>query len=139
MNEIKLTYEPGLSDITANVFEPDGTSREADIAVSDDDHPGLYLGDCATIQPKDPIIFFHNGVYLGGDTYKPTAVTVISTRAKLQMVSAIQGTTQSGLDVGHDIRMGQTEVDDGNIVVIGRREAIEQENVTPLIDIGGRI
>jgi len=73
-NEIKLTYEGGLENITANVFSPAGVSREADIALSDTDHTGLYLGDCATIEPKDEIIFFYDGVYLAGATYKPETV-----------------------------------------------------------------
>jgi len=73
-NELSMTYEGGLANVTANVFAPDGTSREADIALSDTGHTGLYLGDCATIQAKDIIIYFYGGVYLIGDTYKPEMV-----------------------------------------------------------------
>jgi len=138
-NELKLTYESGLDSITANVFSPAGVSREANVTMSDTGHAGLYLGSCATIRSKDEIIYFNDGMYLGGDTYSPTAVTVISTSALIEMITAVEGTAQSGVNIGHDIRMGQTEVGEAEITVLGRRRAIEQENVTSLVSVDGRI
>lgn len=70
---IKVQYAlTGEADITAAIYKPDDTIRDAQSAVAlvDTGHLGLYSNAGAiTIEPGDTIIVKDGAVIIGGDTF----------------------------------------------------------------------
>jgi len=69
-NEIKFSWVGGQTSILADVFKPDGTNREVNISLAENDTGRLYLGSCATIEPGDTIIIHQGGIYLSSQGYE---------------------------------------------------------------------
>ena len=75
--EIVVSYVASQTGITANVYEPTGPLRDG--AISCPETPvgsGIYIGDSALIVPNDRIKAFHNGIFIGSETWMADAVLV---------------------------------------------------------------
>lgn len=57
--------------LTADVFQPDGTEREFDVAYTEAPQGCLYYATCATIQAGDKVVLFVDGDYAGGEEHLP--------------------------------------------------------------------
>ncbi len=76
-DEIKISYTPSQTGVTADVTTPAGVLRQADIAtVETPADSGIYLGDYPTINSGDLILAFHNSIYLGSEIYESKTVLV---------------------------------------------------------------
>ena len=73
-NEIKVAYLTGKT-LTANVLQATGAVRQTGISLTEVAAGGLYLGNCATIQPGDIVIIYEGANLIGSTEYKPWAVT----------------------------------------------------------------
>lgn len=68
-DEIRFGWNAGQTNIKADVFQPDGSVREINIALVENATGRLYLGDCATIVQDDIIVIHQNGIYLASYGY----------------------------------------------------------------------
>lgn len=71
--EIKVVGMKNITDMTVDVFQPNGSEREFNIGPLTEHagtHQSLYLGDCATIQAGDTVISSRGTTLWGGNEYK---------------------------------------------------------------------
>lgn len=122
MHEIALTWYKGQVGLTADVFQGDGSVRETGISLTENATGGLYLGDCASIEAGDNVVYYQDGEYLTGEKYQKVAESPMLERIYKRLFNK-SILTPSSLKV----------YDDDNSTVLSEQEVQVKEGISETV------